>query len=126
MTSEFNLDEPHPIFPWLDATKRRTIQAALPVIALLATVYGVASESTAALWVNLAAALLSTGVALPNVPNAAPWRKYLYGLLLATAAFATGIGVTDAPTAALWVTLATVVLSGGVAFPNTTDAPQEG
>ncbi len=119
--SEEALDSPHPIIPGLTASRRRTIQAAAPIIAVLATVYGFTNESTATLWVNLAMALVSTGVALPNVPDASPLRRWVYGLVLAVSALAVGLGVADGATAALWVSLAAVVISGGVAYGNTTD-----
>lgn len=120
MSSEFALDA-HPIIPGLTAARRKTIQASLPIVALLATVYGVANEEMAALWVNLAAAVISAGVALPNVQGASPLRKWLYGLVPAVAALCVGFGVLDGQTATLWVSLAAVVISGGVAFPATTD-----
>ncbi len=119
MSDELTLD--HPIIPGLTASRRRTIQAALPVVAAIATVYGVTSNEMSALWVNLAAAVISAGVALPNVQGASPLRKWLYGLVPAVAALCVGFGIVDGQTAALWVSLAAVVISGGVALPNTTD-----
>lgn len=121
MSSEYTIEQAHPVIPGLTASRRKLIQGLAPVIALLATAYGVTTDNTAVLWVNLVLAVVSAGVALPNVRSASPLKKWLYGLVPAVAALAVGFGVVDGATVTMWITFATVALSGGVAFPATTD-----
>ena len=59
----------------LSAKTRTWIYSILLTVQPLAVAYGIVNNTTAALWVNMVAALLGTGLALTNVtPDAAPGK----------------------------------------------------
>ena len=59
----------------LSAKTRTCIYSILLTVQPLAVAYGLVNNTTAGLWVNCAAALLSTGLAVSNItPDAAPGK----------------------------------------------------
>ena len=53
-------NDPHPVIPWLTAPRRRWLYGILTAANPLLIVSGIASESTAPLWVALAVAAAHT------------------------------------------------------------------
>lgn len=54
--------------PWLTPVRRRWLYLVLTAAVPLLITYGVLTDSTAPLWVSLAAAVLGTGTAAANTP----------------------------------------------------------
>lgn len=61
--------DPHPIVPWLTPARRAWLYRVVVAAAPLAVLYGVATETEAALWVGLALTLIGTGTAAAHTPT---------------------------------------------------------
>lgn len=67
-------EAPHPVIPWLTAARRRWLYRVCIALGGLAVVLGLGGELEVAAGLGVVAAVLSSGVALPNVadPSASP------------------------------------------------------
>lgn len=64
-----NTPDPHPIVPWLTPRRRAWLYRVVAAVAPLAVLYGVVSETEAALWVAVAATVLGSGTAALHTPT---------------------------------------------------------
>lgn len=60
------MTDDHPVIPWLNAHRRAWLYRVLLAVAAVAVIYGAATETEAAAWVALVAALIGTGTATVN------------------------------------------------------------
>lgn len=116
------MGETNTVIPGLNAARRQLIQGLAITLAPLGVAFGLWSDADVLVWMPVVGAILSAGVALPNVPKGS-LRAWIYGLVLVLATAATTYGVVNESTAPLIVATIAVILSGGVALPNTTDDP---
>lgn len=97
-----------------------------PLVATLLVGKGVVSESQAALWGGLVAAVLGPVIAFVYARGADEFRAGFHALLGAVQALVIGYGIVSAAEIGLWLPLVTAgvgFLTGGVAAANTDTTP---
>ncbi len=62
-------DDPHPVFPWLTAPRRKWLYGVLTAANPLLVVWGVVGDTSAPLIAGLVAAVLGTGIATAHTPT---------------------------------------------------------